>query len=336
VTRVAVIGAGLSGLVAARELRTCAEVTVFEKSRGLGGRMATRYGAGFEFDHGAQFFTARSPEFQAFLEPLIAHGTVACWRARFAELERNVVTATADWDDAYPHYVGAPRMNAIGACLADGLANGVANRMAIRRNTTVAQLDHGADGWGLADSDGYELGRFDWVVCAMPAAQTAALLPADSRLRRMAEKVRMRACYSLMLGFDHPLPLPWQAALVHRADISWISVNSSKPQRADRFTLVVHSTNAYADANLDADQLSVRDHLLAEVSAVTGFDCGQASFGPLHRWRYANVDQQSGPACLVDDQTQLAGCGDWFQRGRVEAAFLSGLEVAKNLRVLIE
>ncbi len=327
-TRVAVIGAGVSGLVAARELSKCSEVTVFEKSRGFGGRMATRYGAGYEFDHGAQFFTARSPEFQAFLEPLIAHGTVACWRARFAELHRNVVTAAGDWDDAYPHYVGAPRMNAIGAYLADGLA--------IRQNTTVAQLDHGADGWALADSEGNELGRFDWVVCAMPAAQTAALLPADSRLRRAAETVQMHACYSLMLGFDNALPLPWQAALVHRADISWISVNSSKPQRADRFTLVVHSTNAYADANLDVHLPSVQNHLLAEVSEVIGFDCGQASFGQLQRWRYANVDKQSGPACLVDSEKQLAGCGDWFQHGRVEAAFLSGVEAAKNLRVIVE
>ena len=68
--RVAVIGAGLSGL-AARELSESSEVTVFEKSRGYGGRMATRYGGDFEFDHGAQFFTARSAEFQEFLEPLI-------------------------------------------------------------------------------------------------------------------------------------------------------------------------------------------------------------------------------------------------------------------------
>jgi len=328
VTRVAVIGAGLSGLVAARDLSKCSEVTVFEKSRGFGGRMATRYGAGFEFDHGAQFFTARSPEFKEFLEPLIARGTVACWRARFAELHRDIVTATADWDDAYPHYVGAPRMNAIGRYLADGLT--------IRQNTTVAQLDPDADGWSLADSDGDALGRFDWVVCAMPAAQTAALLPADSRLRGLAGKVQMRACYSLMLGFENPLPLPWQAALVHGADISWISVNSSKPQRADRFTLVVHSTNAYADANLDMRLPLVQAHLLREVSELIGIDCGQASFCDLQRWRYANVDKQSGPRCLVDAKTRLAGCGDWFHHGRVEAAFLSGLKVAEKLRILVK
>lgn len=326
--RVAVIGAGLSGLIAARELRECSEVTVFEKSRGYGGRMATRYGGGFEFDHGAQYFTARSAEFQDFLEPLIAEGTVARWRARFAELDRDAAAAIRDWDDASPHYVGAPRMNAIGRHLANGLI--------IRPNTTVTHLDREAGGWSLADRDGNALGHFDWVVCALPAAQAATLVPADSGLHRLAAEVQMRACFALMLGFDRPLRLPWQAALVNGADISWISVNSSKPGRAKKFTLVIHSTNAYADANLETEVSAIQDHLLREVSEITGIDCGQASFCQLQRWRYANVDKQSGPACLVDEEMQLAGCGDWFRHGRVEAAFSSGREVAGKLRALVE
>lgn len=300
---------------------------MFEKSRGYGGRMATRYGGGFEFDHGAQYFTARSVEFQDFLEPLIAQGKVASWRARFAELDRDTLVTTRDWDDAFPHYVGAPRMNAIGRTLANGLT--------IRPNTTVAHLERDTDGWSLADRDGNALGRFDWVVCALPAAQTATLVPADSRLYQFAEGVQMRACYALMLGFDRPLRLPWQAALVNNADISWISVNSSKPRRAKKFTLVVHSTNAYADANLETHASAIQDHLLQEVSEVAAIDCGQVSFCQLQRWRYANVEKQSGPACLVDEDMQLAGCGDWFHHGRVEAAFSSGLEAAGKLRALV-
>ena len=327
-TRVAVIGAGLSGLVAARELRDCSEVTVFEKSRGFGGRMATRYGGDFEFDHGAQFFTARSRQFQAFLEPLIAEGVVACWHARFAELRRQIVSTTADWDDAFPHYVGAPRMNAIGAYLANGVD--------VCRNTTVAQLDREAAGWRLVDNNGKALGQFDWVICALPAAQAAALVPVDSVLQRRAGEVQMRACYALMLGFDRPPSVPWQAALVHDADISWVSINSSKPQRAEAFTLVAHSTNAFADAKLDSDPVVVQKHLLEEVSEVAAIDAGRASFCQLQRWRYANVAKQAGPACLVNEETQLAGCGDWFRHGRVEAAFTSGMSVAAKLRKLIE
>ena len=114
-SRVAIIGAGLSGLTAARLLHDSCDVTVFEKSRGFGGRMATRYAGDFEFDHGAQFFTARSTEFKAFLTPLLADGVVDLWRGQFVELHRQTLNSSASWDDAYPHYVGVPRMNAI-AC----------------------------------------------------------------------------------------------------------------------------------------------------------------------------------------------------------------------------
>ena len=60
---IAIIGAGLSGLIAARELAKNNDVTIFEKARGVGGRMATRRANnlkfdGFNFDHGTQYFTA--------------------------------------------------------------------------------------------------------------------------------------------------------------------------------------------------------------------------------------------------------------------------------------
>jgi predicted NAD/FAD-dependent oxidoreductase len=325
-TRVAIIGAGLSGLVAARELSECSEVVIFEKSRGFGGRMATRYEQGFEFDHGAQFFTARSSVFKAYLRPLIDAGVVAVWHARFAELDNDRVSTTRDWDDAYPHYVGTPRMNAIGHYLADGLA--------IERETTVARLDRAADGWNLADSEGNALGTFDWVISSMPAAQTAALAPVDSTLRSVAEGKQMRSCFALMLGFAQPLSLPWHAALVRGADISWVSVNSSKPGRPEQSTLVVHSTNAYADAHIDEDLVVVREHLLGEASTVVGIDCSTASVRLLQRWRYANADKQEGAPFFIDPESRLAASGDWFRRGRVEAAFTSGFELAAKLRGL--
>jgi predicted NAD/FAD-dependent oxidoreductase len=328
VTRVAVIGAGLAGLVAARELSESAAVTVFEKSRGVGGRMATRYEGNFEFDHGAQFFTARSPEFQEYLRPLIEHGVVACWRARFAELERDVIALTRDWHDENPHYVGAPRMNAIGKYLADGLD--------VRRNTTVSELRRECSGWRPIDKEGRALGHFDWVVLTLPAAQTAALLPAGAPLAELAGRSRMRSCFALMLGFDRQLDLPWHAALVRGADISWVSVNSSKPGRPDCFSLVAHSTNAYADAHIDESLDVVSRHLLDEATAVTGIDCRSAAFRQLQRWRYANADKRDGARCFIDEDCRLAAGGDWFRRGRVEAAFTSGYELAGELRTLLQ
>ena len=52
---VLIIGTGMAATALASTLAGKARVTLVEKSRGFGGRMATRRREGFEFDHGAQF-----------------------------------------------------------------------------------------------------------------------------------------------------------------------------------------------------------------------------------------------------------------------------------------
>ena len=142
--RIAIVGAGLSGLVLARCLCGVAKVTIFEKSRGVGGRMATRYADGYEFDHGAQFFTARTPAFREFLQPLVKDRVVANWAPKFEELDRHGTRDRRDWGEKYPHYVGVPRMNAVGKYLSTGLD--------VRTNTRIVEVRHDRDTWGLCPS----------------------------------------------------------------------------------------------------------------------------------------------------------------------------------------
>ncbi|AJI69041.1 NAD(P)-binding protein [Francisella tularensis] len=72
--KIAIIGAGIAGLTAAKILKDCAQVIVFEKSRGVSGRMSTRYADPYYFDHGTQYFTAKSTDFKEFLKPMIDNG----------------------------------------------------------------------------------------------------------------------------------------------------------------------------------------------------------------------------------------------------------------------
>jgi predicted NAD/FAD-dependent oxidoreductase len=319
-TRIAVIGAGLSGLVVAHRLRPIADVTVYEKSRGAGGRMATRYAGDFEFDHGAQFFTARTKSFRAFLQPLIDAGAVADWQAEFAQFDGCEMKDLRPWGGDHAHYVGAPRMNDIGKILSPGLN--------IALETTIASIARQDDGWMLTDSAGARSGPFDWLVSTAPAPQTAALARDFPELVDYSRQRRMLGCFALMLGFAEPVDLPWQAAIVRNADISWMSVNSSKPGRKPPFTLVVHSTNAWADAHMGDDDERVLGHLLDQASMVTGKDLHNADHRQVHRWRYANGDKQSEPSFFINEADRLAACGDWCVRGRIEAAFTSADNLA--------
>ncbi len=322
-TRIAIVGAGISGLMLGQELASLSEVTIFEKSRGVGGRVATRSAEPYQFDHGAQFFIAKTDEFIDFLKPLIGRGVVATWDPKFAEIDRDKIIATRKWSDENPHYVAAPKMNQLGKALC--------NQLDIRLNTPVACIEKTAGEWQLFDPDQNLLGAFDWVISAMPPAQLSELFPVEFFHMEKLKKVKMIGCYSLMLGYETPLALPYEAALILNADISWISENSSKPGRPPNYALLVHSTNAWAEAHLEDEQSEVIDFLLRELKSVTGFDVDHADHIALHRWRYANIGKQHGETSFVDEGNKLAACGDWFIQGRIESAFLSASDLAARL-----
>ena len=108
-SRIAIIGAGIGGLTLAQALADQHEVVVFEKGRGMGGRMATRYADGFAFDHGAQYFTARDPRFVALVDKLVAVGAVAPWQGPIASIAADGTISVDGMRDG--HYVGTPNMN---------------------------------------------------------------------------------------------------------------------------------------------------------------------------------------------------------------------------------
>lgn len=320
-TNVAIIGAGLAGLTAAKGLRRMAEVHIFEKSWRAGGRMSTRSGA-YEFDHGAQYFTVRSNAFDTFLAPFVEQGIVARWDARFVELDCSTVINRRRWDASYPHYTGVPGMN--GLCLA------MAKELNVHFESRVSSIQHDGSRWELVDQHDQSLGSFDWVVTAIPAEQTAAIMPAQFLYLHEVRRKNMLPCSSLMLGYRQPPAIDFDAALVKNAGISWISVNNSKPGRPARFCLLVHSSNDWAEEKLGLQDERVIELMINELNAVLRQDMSDAVHIDLHRWRYANIEKQTGEHALIDVDNRLAAIGDWCIKGRVESAFISGQMLAMN------
>lgn len=322
-TKIAVIGAGIAGLNLANLLATQAEVTVFEKSDKLGGRAATRMADEYAFDHGAQFFTVKSKAFKQFVESLEAQGVVARWDARFAEIRNGDITAQRRWDDTYPHYVGTPAMNAIGQFMAKDLD--------VRFNQQIQSIKRDNGAW-VVSSTYEELGVYDWVVLAIPAAQAYALLPNDCQFKMQLSDVSMLACYALMLAYAEPKAMQWDAALISGNVLSWASVNSSKPGRSSTFSMVTMSKNLWAEAHFNHDDAFVTQAMLSELSAIVGQPMNDFNYIELKRWKYANAARRAESMLLIDDALQLACCGDWCKVGRIESAFTSALELAAAIQ----
>ena len=327
--KIAIIGAGLSGLSLANALKNRAEIALFEKQLVVSGRMASIFDADFSFDHGAQYFTARTPEFQDFIQPMLRDGRIQPWHARCATLKDNVISDLKDLCLDEPRYVGVPSMASIGQSISRGLD--------VRFNTQIKELNRTLN-WQLIDQNNKTYSNFDWVICTLPASQNLEILPTNFYYFHNIQAVAMHGCFAVMLGFHQAIDLPFNAAHVVDADISWIAVNSSKPGRPENFSLVIHSSEAYSNTHKSADHEQILNDLISKTSDALGKDLSCTDFKKIDYWNFANNNSKARQPIqqpLIDPQLKLAACGDWCQGGRVEGAFVSGLQMSEALKAFI-
>ncbi len=324
---VAVVGAGISGLACARALAESGfSVTVFEKSRGPGGRMATRRTVSdLQIDHGAQYFTARDRQFQQCVESWQHDGLVAPWKARIVSLRSGRVIEVKQGTE---RFVGVPKMNSVCRQLASGLA--------IHYNTKISP-PLGVDGrWQLFASDDKDLGRFDVVVLSAPASQTADLLQSVPHLAARASAVEMSACWAVMVSVEEGLQLPFDAAFVHDSPLSWVARNNTKPGRSQHTEAwVLHASPEWSEANLELSGEVAERELVHEFWQAVGVVPKPIGFSQAHRWRYALPTSPLTERCMFDADLQIGACGDWCGGPRVEGAFLSGMAVAGEVLGLL-
>ncbi|MDP2800379.1 MAG: FAD-dependent oxidoreductase [Phreatobacter sp.] len=298
----AVVGAGIAGIAAARRLVAAGyRVTVLDKSRGIGGRMATRRAGDFQFDHGAQFFTARGAAFSDAVAALVASGQAAFWGEQ--------------------GYVGTPGMSSFAKGLAAGLT--------LVGNQEITALRRGPQGWTLSTAEGSATvdgnGAFDGVVIAVPAPQAVPLATSAGIDWPGLARVRYAPCCALMLAFAAgSVEMGASLRPVGDVAIGWIARDDTKPGRpAGWETLVVHATPDWSRAHLEMPPEAIAVLLLQAFRALTG-----TTAEPVHavaqRWRYALVEEALGEPFLWEAAHRIGACGDGCIGARVEAAFDSG------------
>ncbi|MFZ4624652.1 MAG: NAD(P)/FAD-dependent oxidoreductase [Rhodoferax sp.] len=336
----AVVGAGMAGITCARTLLQAGhKVTVFEKSRGVAGRMATRDSAFGSFDHGAQYFTARDPRFVLALET--APQLCKRWSANSVQVldELGRVTGTAlPATDA--HWVAVPGMKS----LVSGWAEPLKAARQIELQTRVTQIERDAVSptqWQLRtealDGAQHVFSGFAAVLLAAPAFQAQDLLQ-KSRLAgpwvAQIEEVQVGPCWTLMLAFPQAmqpglstLGPQWNAARSTHHRIAWLARESSKPGRSMIERWTVQASSAWSQEHLQDDPARVEAKLIKAFAEVTGIRAEPAHVDS-QRWLYAKTLKPLGQSHLWDSKNGLGLCGDWCLGHRVENAFVSGLELA--------
>ena len=319
--KIAVIGAGMAGLTAADQLRSKFDVTVFEKSRGVGGRLASRRHDALSVDMGAQFFTVKHPAFAVFVSKLESQGIVKLWQPNFVEIVGTKIVLQRQWSKQPAHYVAVPKMTQMAKFLAQSLT------VLTQYEVTKVVYDEKDKQWQLFSKE-QPLGRFAKVIFAMPPAQVFTLLPACCAFKQQLASKQMLGCYALMLEVETLPETQWQAALLRENILSWVSMNGTKPGRSGN-TIVALASNQWAERHMERDIAWVSQELLAALSELLPGNLNNLLWQDCQRWRYANIGKQLGEDCFVDLRNQLYAAGDWCIQGRVEAAYLSGLRLAR-------
>lgn len=367
IPKIAIIGGGLTGLftatlleraftndnanVAVKSKSVVPNIVIFEKSRSVG-RLATRYCTdsathkNWQWAFGAQFFTAKSNDFQQFIKPWLKTGLLQPWRANVVDLipsydaaQNADIQAKEKWSSAQARYISTPKMTSWGRALADELAHTtikfktrvapLCNEHFIEQNETKSKTE-------LFDENGNSLGNFDWVICTAPNAQAVELM-ADSNFKELAKisEAQMQACYTLMLGWDKEQPLPatlhtsstlWDVAYVQDSLLDRIFIEHQKPAHDTLLpSVTIHARNDWSERHVDEEIEVVKATLLqAAKHALSWDEDSTPSQIDCHRWRYAATLKQPDHkelGILVDEPRQWIVSGDWCGEGNIESCY---------------
>ncbi len=310
--QVVIIGAGISGLMAAQQLRLAGiSVIVLDKGNRPGGRMATRPFEGALFDYGAQFFTVRQERFAAFQRAWQAKGLVRVWSNGFNGQQ-----------DGHPRFIGQSGINAIPAHLAQGID--------LRCGVKVSHIIASGNQWTL-EIDLDETLTADALIVTAPVPQTLSLLDFDlnESERTTLERIQYERCITVMAILEEPakLPEPGAMQMTGAEPISWISDNHRKGISTVENSITIHAGPKFSLNNWEKNAEDVAGKLL------TGY---KVSAWKLHRWKYSKPSvMHEDRSFVVTAPAPLILAGDAFGEARIEGAALSGLSAAERLLALL-
>ena len=320
---VAVIGAGITGISLANLLQKKVNLTVFEKSRGVGGRMATRRAEPYQFNHGAQYFKIENKEFKNFLQPLIQNNIIKQMEANHIEiLNKEVIKKIKTYNKIY--YTAESKMNSVVKYL-------INNNFFIKLLCKIEKTIKENDKWFIIDSDKVSYGPDDWLLITIPPYQALEILYNNFKYLDIIKKIKMRSCYSLMLGFNKVKEFDFDTVLFLDEDVQWLTITKKILENKKYYNLLINSSYNFAEKNINCSKDKISDYLIKQVSDILKCELNNYEHKALHFWKYAMSKENNNLGSLLDEDLKVIVCGDWCMNGKVEGGFLSAKDATNKI-----
>ncbi len=321
--RVVVVGAGVSGLTAARLLSESFDVEVVDKGRKVGGRLATRRVGDATFDHGAQFITTHTSEFAEIVARWEQAGVATSWFEGRIGPDGSVDT------DGHTRFRGDATMRDIAEHMAEGID--------VRVFTRVAAVERLDSGWRVRLEDDTHL-EAEAVLLTAPVPQSLDLLTTGGVELSAADADALQAvaydpCLAALVALDGPSGLAPPGAINRSTGpIDWMADNQLKGVSTTP-AVTIHATAEFSRTHWESPD----DVVVAELLRSAGLSSGPRDDGVyVQRWRYARLATTHPERCLVADSVPpLVFAGDAFGGPKVEGASLSGAAAAEALASLL-
>jgi len=314
-----IIGAGMTGLMAGKSLASSdLPVIVLEKSRGVGGRLATRRFAGGVFDHGVNDFTIHDKNLREYVHEWEKRQLLTAWFSTVSQ------SGTMEPEQ---HYRGMPSMTAVPKDLAKTLR--------IERTSRVVSLKRTEDQW-LVQSDEDEYYRGSAVILTPPLPQAVQILEkADistkSEEMTLVHEIHYEPADMLLIHAPDAAPLPGTGCTSPNSDsILKVTDNAVKGITDTRGYFTVQCSQEFSISGIHKSDEEVYRELSSIIEDVIG--AGITAY-QIHRWRYSRPLNAPGiPYLEIGKGSNLFVAGDGLAGGSVQSAMISGLSVAEMIR----
>ncbi|MCM5705499.1 NAD(P)/FAD-dependent oxidoreductase [Larsenimonas salina] len=321
--KIAVIGAGISGLSAAQTIsRADLSVSVFEKARGPGGRMSSRRERECTIDLGVPCFSARSTEFKRTVERWLSAGIISHWPLSPKRLKNRQIH---NYDMQHLRFAGNPRMSAITRYMSQGLN--------VTTQAHVSAIEYANDQVYLELENGQRAGPFDHVILALPPKQAFALLPeSEQDLKALCSRTAFHPCWNVHAVLNEFPELDWDALYIESGPIGFAEYQSAKPGRENSPAIRLIARPEWSRTHLEKTPDVIAATLWHTFLNRYPDPLPGAIRLKAHRWRYAEpLVERRSPEHHPPSSRHLSVCGDWCLGNNVEAAWLSGRTCARNV-----
>lgn len=292
--KIAIIGAGFSGCNLYNNLKQkYKDITIFEKSRGAGGRLSTKYIEDKFIDYGASSLIPITDDLKFFC----------------LDLAKNSVLKAK-----YDEFIPKTGINEICKFLID--------EKNLLTNTKITKVVNSANKWTLEDENHNIYEDFDLLFITIPAPQILQMkIELPDNFKEKLSFIKYDSIFSLILHSNENLKLN-ENKLYENPDIKDIINNSKKYLYKDFSSYVIHSSKEFANCVNEKSKEEICDIFLDNFDDDTKELIEEFTIIP-HLWKYAFAKTSLDMPYFLNEEKNLGICGDYFSHNNLEASLLS-------------